>query len=253
MTSINLKTTQEIAVMKEGGKKLKTIRLALKQMAEPGVKLKDIEAKAQELITKCGGQPSFAMVEGYDWATCINLNHGLVHGVPDDKIIQPGDIVTIDVGLFLKGFHTDSSVSFIAGNENDYPQKQKLLKAGQLALKKSIQKAKPGNRIGHISATMQKVIETSGYNVARNLTGHGLGKTLHEAPSVPCFKKFPIKETPLIKPGLVIAIEAIYMAGDFETITDPKDNWTIITKDRKDAAMFEHTIAVTGSGPVILT
>ncbi len=253
MTTINLKTPKQIAIMSLGGQKLKQIRLALQKATQPGIKLSTIEKLAQDLILKADGKPSFSMVEGYNWATCINLNEGLVHGVPDDKVIKEGDLVSIDVGLYFKGFHTDSAVSFIAGNQNKYQKKQQLLKIGKLALKKAIQEAKPGNRIGHISRMMQKTIESAGFNVARNLTGHGLGQTLHEAPSVPCFLDKPLSKTPLIKAGLTIAIEAIYMAGSSNTITDPKDNWTIITKDRKDAAMFEHSIAVTKNGPVVLT
>ncbi len=253
MTQINLKSASEIAIMKVGGQKLKHIRNYLKSMAKPGVKLNLIEGKALSLISESGGQPSFSLVPGYSWATCINLNHGLVHGVPDKKVIKQGDIVTIDIGLYFKGFHTDSAVSFIAGQEDKYPKKQKLLIAGQKALKQAISQAKPGNRIGHISQAMQISIEKYGYNVARNLTGHGLGKNLHESPAIPCFIDKPITQTPIIEPGLVIAIEAIYMAGNHKTITDPKDNWTIITKDQKDAAMFEHTVAITKNGPVALT
>lgn len=253
MTTINLKTPEEIAIMLEGGQKLKKIRTALEKAARPEVKLSSIEKLAQDLIKKAGGKPSFSLVDGYDWATCINLNKGLVHGVPSDKVIKEGDLVSIDVGLYYQGFHSDSAVSFIAGDPKNYPQKQKFLKAGQLALKKAILEAKPGNRIGHISKTMQDTIESAGFNVARNLTGHGLGKTLHQAPSVPCFLDKPLKKTPLIEVGLTIAIEAIYMAGKSATITDPKDNWTIITKDGQDAAMFEHSVAVTKDAPLVLT
>lgn len=252
MSSINLKTPNQIKIMAKGGQKLKKIRQSLKKSARPGTKLSQIENLAQELIKKAGGQPGFAMVDGYNYATCINLNHGLVHGIPNNTIIKSGDLVTIDVGLYYHGFHTDSAVSFIAGKKKT-PLREKLLKAGKVALNQAIQSAKLGNRIGHISQAIQTVIESYGYNVARNLTGHGLGRTLHQAPAIPCFLDKPLTSTPLIKSGLVIAIEAIYMAGSSDTITDPDDLWTIITKDRKDSAMFEHTIAITNSAPVILT
>lgn len=253
MTPINLKTPDQIAIMKEGGTKLNQIRLALKDISKPGIKLSAIEELAQELIKKAGGQPSFSMVDGYDWATCINLNKGLVHGVPSDTVIKAGDLVSIDVGIYYKDFHTDSAVSFIAGDPKKYPKKLKLLEAGELALEKAILEAKPGNHIGHISKAMQDTVESAGYNVAKNLTGHGLGRTLHEAPSVPCFLDKPVKETPLLEVGLTIAIEAIYMAGESATITDPQDNWTIITKDHQDSAMFEHSVAITKDGPLVLT
>jgi len=130
MTQINLKSAKEIAIMKAGGQKLKKIRTRLKNLAKPGVKLENIEALAQKLICEYGGQPSFAMVDGYFWATCINLNQDLVHGVPDDKVIKEGDLVSIDTGLYLDGFHTDSSVSFIAGDKDKYQKKQKLTRGG---------------------------------------------------------------------------------------------------------------------------
>lgn len=254
MNKIVLKTPEEIAIMKQAGQKLSQVRNALVKKTKPGIKLSQLEAYAQSLIKKHGAKPSFSMVDGYHWATCINLNEGIVHGVPNDTVVKEGDLVSIDVGLFLKGFHSDSATSFIASvNPDQYPQKQKLLKAGQLALKKAVSQAKPGNHIGHISQAIQETIESFGFNAARNLTGHGIGKALHQAPSVPGFLTLPISQTPLIKPGLTIAIEAIYMAGGFETITDPQDNWTIITKDRQPAAMFEHSVAVTQAGPVVLT
>ena len=131
MTSINLKTPKEITIMKVGGQKLNSIKKALIRKAQPGTKLSDIEALAMNLINKTGGQASFAMVDGYQWATCINLNEGLVHGVPDNKTIKSGDIVSIDCGIYLKGFHTDTSFSFLVGNKKDYKDKAQKIKNRQ--------------------------------------------------------------------------------------------------------------------------
>ncbi|MEA3355395.1 MAG: type I methionyl aminopeptidase [Patescibacteria group bacterium] len=243
----------KINLMAEGGAKLHQIKQDLKKISKPGIKLSQIEAKAQTLIKKAGGKPNFAMVPGYSWATCINLNEGLVHGIPDDKKLKLGDIVSIDIGMLYKGFNTDSCISFIVGNPTDYPQKLKFLEIGQKTLDLAIKQAKVNNHIGHISKAIQGTIESNGYNVSRNLTGHGIGKTLHEPPMIPCFLEGKIENTPIIKKGLTIAIEVIYMKGSSDTKTDPKDNWTIVTKDGQMAGMFEHTIAVTGSDPVILT
>jgi len=221
-------------------------------MAKPGVKLSEIEKEAQFLIKAVGGKPSFATVPGYFWATCINLNEGLVHGVPDETAIKDGDIVSIDVGIYYQGYHTDTSISFIAGSGH-YPAHEKFLAAGKEALKKGIAAATVGNRIGHISLAIEEVVKTAGYSPALNLTGHGVGRQLHEEPTIPCFVAKPISQTPPIKPGMTLAVEAIYLAGRPETVTDPDDHWTISSKDGKITAVFEETILTTPKTPVILT
>ena len=250
---------KKIAAMKAGGQKLSEIKHHLVSIAKPGVSLSTIESEAQRLIKATGGQPSFAMVPNYHWATCINLNDGLVHGVPDDKKIKEGDLVSIDVGLFLNGFHTDTSVSFISTPKSAsdsaiaYPKKTALLQVGKKALAKAIVQAKTGNHVGHISQAIQVVVESAGYSVARNLTGHGVGEQLHQQPMIPCFLKTPLEETPIIQSGLTLAIEVIYMAGFHQTITDAEDNWTVRTEDGNLAAVFEETIVVSKGGPVVLT
>ncbi len=238
--------------MVTGGKKLAAIKKALMVMAKPGVKLSDIESSAKAFIKADGGKPSFMMVPGYKWATCINLNEGLVHGVPDETVISQGDIVSIDVGLYYRGFHTDTSVSFIAGDKA-YPEKEQFLAAGREALKQGIAAARAGNRIGHISLAIETVIKDAGFAPALNLTGHGVGKTLHEDPTIPCFVAQPINQTQKIVPGMSLAIEAIYLAGRPATITDPNDHWTIKSRDGKITAVFEETIVTTAGNPVILT
>lgn len=243
----------KIAIMVAGGAKLKRIKQALIQLVEPDIKLNQIELQAQKLIKQAGGQPSFAMVPGYSWATCINLNSGLVHGIPDEKQVKDGDLISIDVGIFYQGYHTDTSFTFIVGQPEDYSIKKQFLEVGQKSLNQAIKQAKIGHHIGHISKTMQDIVEAGGYNLARNLTGHGIGATLHRDPMIPCFLEGSIKDTPVIKEGLTIAIEVIYMMGSSEIKTDPVDNWTIVTKDGQLAGMFEHTVAVTKSGPIILT
>ena len=160
--------------MVTGGKKLAAIKKALVTMTKPGVSLSQIEDRAQELIKESGGKPSFAMVPGYQWATCINLNEGLVHGVPDETIIREGDIVSIDVGMYFGGFHTDTSVSFIAC-EKTYPDKEAFLAAGRKALTEGIAAAKVGNHIGHISLAIESVIKAAGFSPALNFPGHAYG------------------------------------------------------------------------------
>jgi len=253
---IPLKSPEEIKIMQEGGRKLSTTLRQLVKMAEPGVRLADIEKKAQGLIKKTGGEPSFARVAGYKWTTCINVNDGVVHGIPDETEIKEGDIVSIDIGLYYKGFNTDMCRTRIAqppATSHQLPANiRKFLETGKKALEEAIKQARVGNRVGHISKAIQERIEGSGYSSVRNLTGHGVGKKLHEPPQIPCFLDREIEDTPLLKEGMILAIEVIYAMGKPANYTKI-DGWTIATSDGKISAVFEKTIGVTNDGPLILT
>jgi len=253
MTPIPLKSPTELRLMRTGGRRLAQIRAKLLKAVRPGVTGLQIEALAQKLIKKAGGQPSFPTVKGYHWATCINVNQGVVHGIPTAYRFQPGDLVTIDVGLLYQGFHTDCSASILVkGNQPPPAFKQRFLNVGRLALKKAIQQAVPGHRIGHISSAIETTLKKAGYSPIRVLTGHGIGRRLHEPPPIPGFLAGPLSQTPLIKKGMTLAIEVIYALGKPEVVTAP-DGWTIQTQDGKIAAVFEETIAVLDDGPLILT
>lgn len=255
---IPLKSPEEIEIMQEGGKKLSRILRELIKMAKPGVKLADIEKKAQHLIKKAGGEPSFTRVPNYKWATCINVNDGIVHGIPDETKIKQGDVVSIDIGLLYKGFNTDMCQTLCVQDkryeikDKKYEGKEKFLKTGKKALEDAIGQAKVGNRVGHISQAIQRRIEDAGYSCIRNLTGHGIGKKLHEPPQIPCFLNKKIKETSLLENGTTLAIEVIYAIGDCTNYTK-MDGWTIAASNGKIATVFEKTIAVTNDGSLILT
>ena len=255
MSKISLKTPKEIALIAQGGKKLQRILQGLVKLTKAGISLEEIEDQAWREIGKTGGKPAFAQVPGYQWATCININQGIVHGIPNQYRIKNGDIVTIDSGLLYRGWNTDMSTTFQVAEGKLVPasEVEKFLVAGRKALKESIAQAYSGQRFGHISQTMQKVIEKAGYAPIRNLTGHGIGRKLHEPPLIPCFLSGDLKSTPLIKTGMVFAIEVIYAMGSSETETDRGDNWTIRTKDGKIAAVFEKTIAIGDDGHLICT
>lgn len=232
--------------MTQAGQKLAQIRDQLVQVAAPGVLLEDIENLANSLIREAGGKPSFAMVPGYHWATCISLNDAIVHGIPKGQF-KSGDMATIDVGMFFQGFHTDTAFSFVVGESS--PQKDKFLKVGQDTLAKTIELAKPGNKVRDLSACMQKSVEAAGYGVVRSLTGHGIGRILHDEPSIPCFVESGPSST--LKVGQTIAVEVMYTMGNYETVTD-KDGWTVRTIDGSLTAVFEHTLVV-ADPPQILT
>lgn len=247
---IKAKTPEEIEIMAQGGAKLAIVRDTLAKMVAVGVTPLDIEKKAQGLIVKAGGKPSFQMVKNYHWATCININEGVVHGIPTARPFVPGDIVSLDVGMFYKGFHTDTSVTVPVGGID--PKTQKFLETGKGALKAAIHEAFPGNRVSHISQAMQKILEAEGYSPVRALIGHGIGRNLHEEPQIPCFWEGAVEAGEKIPTGAVFAIEVIYTAGSPDLVR-LEDRWTIATKDGKIAGLFEETVAVTAKGPRVLT
>lgn len=251
---IPLKTAKEIEIIQEGGKKLVWVFQQVYEQVKPGVRLKDLDRLAEKLILKSGGLPSFKMVKNYRWATCINVNEGVVHGIPNEYRLKKGDLVTLDMGLFYQGFHTDMSRSFWLKNDNSDSKAQilKFLTTGEKTLKLAIKQAFPGKRVGHISYVIEREIKKMGYSPNKILTGHGVGKKLHEEPQIPCVLFQKIQNTPLLKEGMVLAIEVIYSEGTEEMILD-KDGWTFKTKDGKLAAVFENTIAITKKGPKIIT
>ena len=248
----DLKNPKEIAKMQAGGVKLAQVLAELIKSVRAGQTLMEIENQAWQLIEKQGGKPGFAMVPGYKWATCLNLNEGIVHGIPNDTVIKPQDLLTIDIGMFYQGFHTDMSYTFQVETQKDKKVKH-FLDTGKKALQAAIKQVKPGNRIGHISQAMQTIVEAQGYSCMTELTGHGIGRQLHEYPFIPCILQTDIDQTPIIKPGMTLAIEVLYAQGKADMITDPQDGWTIRTQDGKMAAVFEKTIAVIGDGCLILT
>ena len=236
--------------MAEGGKKLGQIKNQLAAMVKEGVSSMDIEEKAVELINESGGKASFEKVPNYHWATCVNVNAGLVHGIPSKEVVfKKGDLVSIDVGLFYKGFHTDTSISVGVGLD---AKDQRFLEIGKEALKKATGEAKPGNRIFDLSMAIQDTIEKAGFTPIQALVGHGVGKNLHEEPAIPCFVAGARLKSPEIMPGTVLAIEVMYTQGRPE-IKIEEDGWTISVRDDKISALFEETVAVTGHGPLVLT
>ncbi len=256
---IPIKTPQEIKIMEKGAKILAKALFEVLQYAKPGVSELELDLLAEELITKQGGEPGFKKVEGYKHTICISTNDVVVHGIPTDYRLKEGDIVGIDCGVFLEGFHTDMSETVRISNiqypisniQND--KVDEFLDTGEKALELAIQQVRPGNRIGHISKTIQMIVEGGGYSVVRELIGHGVGRELHEDPEVPGYLSGKIDNTPLLKEGMVIAVEIIYNMGRKEVVYSGKDDWTIKTKDGSLSGLFERTVAVTKEGHRILT
>lgn len=246
---ITPKSKEEIEIMRQGGRKLSQVKDVLRSMIKPGATGIDLERQANEEILRLGGKPSFKMVKGYHWATCININEGIVHGIPNDIVFRQGDLIKVDVGLFLKGFHTDSAFSVSLGNVDR--QTKKFLSTGQKTLLKAVKKAAAGNKISDISKTIEESLKKQGHSPTRELTGHGVGRKLHEEPMIPCLWDGTQKDE-LICEGATLAIEVIYTYGSPKLVLGD-DGWTIKTKDGKIAGLFEETIAVINGKPEVLT
>lgn len=249
MKKFSLKTPEEVKIMAEGGKKLSRVKKGLREAVKVGVSALDVENLAMELIKKEGAEASFAKVPGYKWATCINVNEGVVHGIPKaEMIFKDSDIVSVDVGLFYKGFHTDTSFSVLLGKNSEH---QQFLDIGQAALNNAIKKAKAGRVLGDISEAIETTLLRAKCYPIEALVGHGIGRDLHEDPMIPGYTGYRGEDFKL-KEGVVLAIEVMYTMGSSEVETAP-DGWTIRTKDGKISALFEETVAVTKDGSFVLT
>lgn len=250
-----VKSAAELEMMAEGGKKLAKIRDHLLEELRVGAVPLQIDNLAKKLIADEGGTPSFMTVKDYQWATCININDMVVHGIPTLEPLKEGDVVGLDVGLLYKGFHTDTSWTKIVQSSKFKVQSEvgNFLKTGEEALEKAIAQTKPGNRVGQISKAIQDTVEQAGYSVVRSLVGHGVGKALHEGPQVPGVLTRPINRTPELVPGMVLAIEVIYNMGRAEILYKNEDGWTLVTADGSISGLFEQTVEISETGPIVLT
>lgn len=246
---IVLRTSRELAIMQAACKLSANALKLAGSMVEPGVSTGEIDREVRRYIEKAGGTPSFLNYQGFPASACISCNEAVIHGIPSNKqVLKEGDIVSIDIGAFLKGYHGDNAWTYPCGKISE--EAQSLLDVTRESLFLGIAQAKKGNRIGDIGHAVQTYAEARGYAVVREFVGHGVGTKLHEDPSIPNFGT-PGRGVRL-QPGMTIAIEPMINAGCKEVEMLP-DGWTVLTKDRALSAHFEHSIAVTADGPVILT
>ena len=246
---IVLKTSRELSVMRKAGQiSQKALRLA-GEAVEPGVSTWEIDRIARQYIESMGATPSFLNYDGFPASTCISVNDVVVHGIPSKStILKKGDIVGIDVGAYFEGFHGDNAWTFPCGEIDR--EAQQLLDTTREALFLGIEQARPGNRVGDIGHAVQAYVEARNYSVVREFIGHGVGAKMHEDPSVPNYGT-PGRGVRLL-PGMVIAIEPMINMGGCAVKILP-DGWTAVTKDGSLSAHFEHTVAITPDGPVLLT
>ena len=236
---IYLKTNEEIALLHESNQLLGKTLAAVADIIEPGVKTIELDVVAEDFIRSHGATPSFKGYGGFPNTLCVSVNDVVVHGFPSDLVLKEGDIVSVDCGAFLNGYHSDSAYTFAVGEVSE--QKKKLIKTTRESLYKGIDAARVGNRIGDIGYAVHKHAEDKGYSVVRDLVGHGIGRNLHEDPQVPNFGKRGRGKKLL--DGLVIAIEPMINVG-VKDVFMLDDGWTIITQDNKPSAHYELSIAV---------
>lgn len=220
------------------------------EMVREGVTTKQIDTKIRQYIEKCGARPSFLGYGGFPGSACISVNSEIIHGIPSDKVVlKEGDIVKIDVGAFIDGFHGDSANTFAVGKISD--EAQRLIDVTKQSFEKALEAAgREGARIGDVGAAVDGYVTQFGFSTVRKYVGHGVGRELHEDPSVPNYGK--AGHGPRISRGMVIAIEPMINAGVSEVVERP-DGWTVVTADGKLSAHYEHTVAITEDGAVCLT
>lgn len=243
-----LKTKDELQLMRKAGAITAAALHAGGAAVKPGITTREVDRVIHDYIVGCGAKPSFLGYGGFPASACISVNDEVIHGIPGGRVICEGDIVSIDVGAKIGGYHGDSAYTFACGEIS--PQAQALLDGTQKALENGIAQAVVGNRIGDISAAVQNTVEPLGFSVVREYVGHGVGKDLHEAPEVPNYGR--TGHGVRLAAGMVIAIEPMINAGAWAVRVLDND-WTVVTRDHSLSAHFEHTVAITPDGPVILT
>lgn len=252
---IILKSLQELARMREAGRIVAEVLAALKEKVRPGATTMELDALAEEIITKRGAIPSFKGypnpklgLRNFPASICASINEELVHGIPGPRVLKEGDIISIDVGAIYRGYHGDAAVTLGVGEISS--EARRLIEVTAACLWEGIARARAGNRTGDVSLAIQNCAESRGYSVVREYTSHGIGREMHEAPQIPNFGQ--PGHGPLLKRGMTFALEPMVNAGDSRTrVLD--DEWTVVTWDGELSAHFEHTVAITEEEPEILT
>ena len=247
--AVLIKSVAEIQKMRTSGLALRQVHEAVRGAVRVGASTMDLERAAAAKVVQLGAVPAFKGYHGYPAVLCTSVNSQVIHGIPNDKtVLRDGDVVSVDCGVVVDGFYSDCAVTYPVGSLS--APAEKLLRVTEASLYAAIQQAQPGNRLGDIAWAVQSMCEAEGYGVVREFVGHGIGKSMHEDPQVPNVGN-PGKG-PRLKPGMVLAIEPMINAGSAD-VKVLEDGWTAITIDGSISAHFEHTVAITKDGPLILT
>ena len=245
---INLKSSQEIEAMRESGRIVAQVLAEMEKVVEPGVATGVLDKIAERMIRQAGGEPAFLGYHNFPASICASVNHEVVHGIPGLRRLEEGDIISIDVGVLLKGFYGDAAITLGVGKISSLAEK--LINVTRESLQQGIQAMKPQGYLSDISHAVQQHVESHGFSVVRNYVGHGIGTRMHEEPQIPNFGR--PGRGPILKKGIVLAIEPMVNVGAWE-VEVLKDRWTVITKDGSLSAHFEHTVAMGEDGPQVLT
>ncbi len=246
--AISIKSEEEIAILREGGRILAKIIHSLNCSLKSGITAKQIDTIAEDMMRQYGVRSAFKGYRGFPGSVCVSINEEVVHGIPNERLLKPGDLVSLDAGIIHKGYYTDMAISEGIGAID--PQWQLLMDITKESLYKGIEQARAGNHLSDISYAVQQCVEANHFSVVRDFVGHGIGKDLHEEPEIPNFGQ--PSQGPILKEGMVLAIEPMVNMGTWKTKIS-SDGWTVKTEDQKPSAHFEHTIVITSQGPQILT
>ena len=242
------KSAEEIRFMRRAGAVVTDAFEALEAALEPGVTTEELDRIAEKVIRDAGATPSFKGYRGFPASICASPNHVIVHGIPSPMKLEEGDIISLDVGAFLNGYHADSAWTFPVGEVD--PKAAELLKVTEASLDAALEQCKPGNRLGDVGYAVQQVAESAGFSIVREYAGHGVGRALHEEPSIPNYG--PAGRREVMAPGMTLAIEPMVNLGGSGTKT-LADGWAVVTADGSLSAHFEHTVAITEDGHEVLT
>jgi len=245
---ISIKSPREIEAMRRAGRITAQARALAGSMVKPGVTTLEIDTAVRRFIESQGAKPSFLGYSGFPGSACISVNEEVIHGIPGPRVLKEGDIVSVDVGAFIGGFHGDCAATYPCGQVSE--QAMKLIQVTQQSFWEGIAFARPGQRVSDISHAVQQYVEANGCSVVRDFIGHGVGAKLHEAPEVPNFG--PAGHGPRLLPGMTIAVEPMVNAGDWR-VKVLKDGWTTVSLDGSLTAHYENTILITENGPEVLT
>jgi methionyl aminopeptidase len=245
---IHIKTPKEIEIMRQSNGLAAQVLQKLREATKPGIATRELDHLAERLVRAAGAIPAFKGYRGYPASLCVSVDEEVVHGIPGNRRLREGEIVSLDLGTYLNGYYGDAAITLPVGQVSE--EAALLLKVAEQSLAKGIEQARDGNRLLDISHAIQSWAEVNGFSVVRDFVGHGIGRNLHEDPQVPNFG--PPHQGPRLRPGMVLAIEPMINAGTWEVkVLD--DAWTVVTADQRLSAHFEHTIAITEQGADILS
>ena len=247
---INLRTPKELELMRAAARILVDTFHMVEDELKPGLTTKEIDEKIEKFIVESDARPAFKGHKGFPGSSCISIDEVVVHGIPDQRIVAEGQLVSIDIGVEYKNYYSDSARTFAISSVTE--EKQNLMKVTEDSLAKGIEQVIEGNRVSDISHAIQSRVEPEGFSIVRDLVGHGIGTSLWEEPEIPNYVDERKGTQPKILSGMIFAIEPMVNIGDHQ-INFLSDGWTVVTSDNKPSAHFEHTVAVTDNGPEILT